>query len=123
MVRRTDRQELRRKRRKRIGNRWVVNRLGGWLKRRTDRLRREKPEDGQSVRAVSQIHIKAGVGQITAKTTSAHLGVKVIGCLLLRLRGRRLRFPLLWDPAGSRVVNCSAAVGVDERFTCGEQST
>lgn len=54
------------------------------------------------------------------------LRVEVIGLLLL-CRGRDWLlwgFPLLWVPAGSggadggRVINYSAAVGVDERLAC-----
>lgn len=90
---RTDGQELRRRkrrRRKRIRDHWVVDRLRGRLERRTDRLR-----------------------------------VKVIGRLLLGCGRDWLLWglPVLWDPAGSggdagRVINHSAAIGVDERLAC-----
>lgn len=85
---RTDWQELRR--RKRVRDRWVVDRLRGQLERRTDRL-----------------------------------GVEVIGWLLLCWGRDWLLwgFPLLWVPATSgadsgRVINHSAAIGVDERLAC-----
>lgn len=52
---RTDWQELRRRkrRRKRVRDRWVVDRLRGQLERRTDRLRREgkkKRTEGKEMR-------------------------------------------------------------------------
>lgn len=53
------------------------------------------------------------------------LGVKVIGWLLLCCGRDWLLwgFPLLWDPASSggdagRVINYSAAIGMDERLAC-----